>query len=73
MQSGWLLASHRTLDEASSISLRPRHLHTAAPAEKLAPSTWTLLRVELFPFAHVFRTGSCIQLTVSGPGGGSNA
>ena len=73
MQSGWLLASHRTLDEASSISLRPRHLHTAAPAEKLAPSTWTLLRVELFPFAHVFRAGSCIRLTVSGPGGGSNA
>ena len=41
--------------------------------KKLAPGSWTPLRVELFPFAHVFRNGSRIRLIVSGPGGGSNA
>jgi predicted acyl esterase len=73
VQSGWLRASHRAIDEAASTPLRPRHLHTAKSAAKLTPSSWTLLRIELFPFAHVFRAGSRIRLTVSGPGGGSNA
>ena len=73
VQSGWLRASHRKLDEKASTALRPRHLHTAASIENLAPGQWTRLRIELFPFAHVFRKGSRIRLTISGPGGGSNA
>ena len=73
VQSGWLRASHRALDEKASTALRPRHLHTAESVKKLVPGEWTRLRVELFPFAHVFRKGSRIRLTVSGPGGGSNA
>jgi predicted acyl esterase len=73
VQSGWLRASHRALDNNASTALRPYHLHTAESVRKLAPGTWTPVRVELFPFAHVFRPGSRIRLTVSGPGGGSNA
>jgi uncharacterized protein len=73
VQSGWLRASHRALDENASTTLRPRHLHTADSIEKLPAGQSTRLRIELFPFAHVFRQGSRIRLTVSGPGGGSNA
>ncbi|HVK18733.1 MAG TPA: CocE/NonD family hydrolase [Fimbriiglobus sp.] len=73
VQSGWLRASHRALDENASTALRPRHLHTAESVTKLVPGKWTRLRIELFPFAHIFRKGSRIRLIVSGPGGGSNA
>lgn len=73
IQSGWLRASHRMLDEKASTSLRPRHMHTAASVKKLVPGEWTRLRIELLPFAHVFRKGSRVRLIVSGPGGGSNA
>jgi predicted acyl esterase len=48
-------------------------LHTAASVKKLVRGEWTYLRIELLPFAHVFRKGSRVRLIVSGPGGGSNA
>ncbi|QDT54715.1 X-Pro dipeptidyl-peptidase (S15 family) [Caulifigura coniformis] len=73
IQSGWLRASHRLLNEKASTPLRPHHLHTAEAVRKVAPGEPTKLRIELFPFAHVFRPGSRIRLTISGPGGGSNA
>lgn len=72
VQSGWLRASHRALDQVASTALRPLHRHTAESIEKLSPGQWIRVRIELFPFAHVFRTGSRIRLAVSGPGGGSN-
>jgi predicted acyl esterase len=73
VQSGWLRASHRALDQAASTALRPRHLHTVESLAKLKPGELTPVRIELFPFAHVFRKGSRIRLTVSGPGGAVNA
>ncbi len=73
VQSGWLRASHRALDTEASTPLRPVHLHTEESLENLAPGEWTKVRIELFPFAHVFRAGSRIRLGISGPGGGSNA
>lgn len=73
VQSGWLRASHRALDEGASIPLRPRHLHTAVSVAKLTPGERTPLRVELFPFAHVFRKSSKLRLSISGPGGAVNA
>ena len=73
VQSGWLRASHRALDEQGSTPLRPRQLHTAESIQKLIPGQWTSVRIELFPFAHVFREGSRIRLTISGPGTAVNA
>jgi len=73
IQSGWLRASHRLLDEQASTPLRPRHPHTAESFRALSPGELTKLRIELFPFAHVFRAGSRIRLSISSPGGGSNA
>lgn len=68
VQSGWLRASHRALDEAASTSLRPVHTHLEADAAELPAREATAVRIELLPFAHPFRAGSRIRLTVDAPG-----
>ncbi|TVR36520.1 MAG: CocE/NonD family hydrolase [Nitriliruptor sp.] len=69
VQSGWLRASHRALNDQLATALRPRHLHTAAAQEPLTVAASTPVRVELFPVAHAFREGSEVRLIVDGPGG----
>ncbi len=69
VQSGWLRASHRKLDAASSSTLRPVHTHTRSDSAQLRNGVPELVRVELFPFAHAFRAGSRIRLIVDAPGG----
>ncbi len=69
VQSGWLRASHRALDEAESTELRPVHTHREEDAAPLPAGEFALARVELFPFAHAFRAGSRIRLVVDAPGG----
>lgn len=72
VQSGWLRASQRALDEAASTELRPAHTHLEADAEPLPDGSTdelALTRVEIFPFAHVFRADSQIRLAVDAPGG----
>jgi predicted acyl esterase len=68
VQSGWLRASHRALDEAESSVLQPVHTHRAADAEQLPDGKFAPVRVEIFPFAHVFRAGSQIRISVDAPG-----
>jgi predicted acyl esterase len=68
VQSGWLRASQRALDEAVSTELWPVHTHLETDVEPLASGEWNPVRVELFPVAHAFRTGSRIRLTVDAPG-----
>src|SRR5262249_40025681 len=53
IQNGWLRASHRKIDEATSTELRPFQLHYEADAAPLPAGEFTLNRVELFPFGHV--------------------
>ncbi|MHB8512132.1 MAG: CocE/NonD family hydrolase [Actinomycetota bacterium] len=67
VQRGWLRASHRKLDADRSTELLPYQTHLASDAEPLTPGTPTLVRVELFPFDHVFRAGSSIRLTIDAP------
>ena len=79
VQSGWLRASHRALDEERSTELRPVHAHLEADAMPLpdpenpgasgSDAPFVLARVEIFPFAHVFRAGSQIRMMVDAPGG----
>jgi uncharacterized protein len=69
VQSGWLRASHRALDTDASSELRPVHTHRQEDAAPLPDGEFELVRVEIFPFAHPFRTGSRIRLTVDAPGG----
>lgn len=66
VQSGWLRASHRAL-ASSSTALLPVHTHAAATP--LVPGQWTKVRVEIMPFAHVFRAGSRLRLTIDAPNG----
>ena len=69
VQNGWLRASQRKLDAAASTELRPAQTHLERDAAPLPIGQTVLLRVELFPFAHVFRAGSRIRLSVEAPGG----
>jgi len=67
VQRGWLRASKRQLDESRSSPLRPWADFTEASVRPLVPGEATLLRVELQKFAHVFRTGSSLRLTIDTP------
>ncbi|MEO6570936.1 MAG: CocE/NonD family hydrolase, partial [Ilumatobacteraceae bacterium] len=69
VQSGWLRASHRALDDAASTTLRPVQTHLEADAAPLPDGVFELARVEMFPVAHVFRAGSRLRVTVDAPGG----
>ena len=66
VQSGWLRLSHRTLADDST-ELRPVHTHAEADVAPLDDEP-VLARVEVFPFAHAFRAGSRLRLTVDAPG-----
>ncbi len=67
VQSGWLRASNQGL-AAESTDLRPVHTHLEKDNTPLVAGEWTQIRVELFPFAHAFRAGSRIRLSVDNPG-----
>ncbi len=69
IQSGWLRASHRALDEAQSTDLAPFHTDAEADAAPLPAGQFTPVRVGLFPFAHVIRPGSRLRLNIEAPGG----
>ncbi|MHB8604607.1 MAG: CocE/NonD family hydrolase, partial [Thermoplasmatota archaeon] len=66
---GWLRASHRALDAANSTELRPYQAHLASDAQPLTPGEPTPMRVEIFPFDHVFRAGSRLRVTIDAPTG----
>ena len=68
VQSGWLRASQRALDEATSTELHPVHTHAKDDAADLPPDGFVPVRVDLFPFAHPFRAGSRIRITIDAPG-----
>ncbi|MDQ3176229.1 MAG: CocE/NonD family hydrolase [Actinomycetota bacterium] len=68
VQSGWLRASHRALDEAASSELQPVQTHLEDDAAPLIGGEPTPVRVEIFPFAHAFRAGSRLRLSVDAPG-----
>jgi predicted acyl esterase len=67
--SGWLRASRRKLDEAQSTELRPVLSGFEADVQPVPSDQYVLARVELFPFAHAFRAGSRVRISVEAPGG----
>ena len=67
VQQGWLRASHAALDEERSTATRPFQTHLATDVRPLVPGVATPLRVEVFPFGHVFRAGSQVRITVAAP------
>ncbi len=69
VQNGWLRLSHRALDRRRSTPLGPFHSHEADDMRELVPGKLTRARIALLPFAHQFRAGSRIRLTIQAPGG----
>jgi len=67
VQKGWLRASHRLEDPRYSTELRPFQSHKLGDSAPLIPGHPTLTRVEIFPFAHMFRAGSKIRVWVNAP------
>ncbi len=67
VQSGWLRASHRALREDAT-ELRPVKSHYEEDAAPLEAGVWNEVRVEIMPFAHIFRAGSRIRIAVDTPG-----
>ncbi len=68
VQAGWLRASHRVLREDAT-ELRPVKSHYEEDVLPLVPGEPTEVRVEVMPFAHPFRAGSRLRLTIDTPGG----
>ena len=68
VQSGWLRASQRALDETASSAADPVHTHLEADAAPLPQGEFTEVRVALFPVAHLFRAGARLRLTIDAPG-----
>ena len=64
---GWLTASQRKLDRRASTPTMPVHTHLESDVEPLAIATPTFMRIEIFPFDHVFRAGSRIRLIIDTP------
>jgi predicted acyl esterase len=69
VQSGWMRTSVRKLDEARSTELQPLLTMREADAAPLPAGEFSPVRVEIYPFAHVFRPGSKIRLVLTAPGG----
>lgn len=67
VQSGWLRASQRAPGPEATV-LYPHQAHLEKDASPLAPGQWVLARVAIAPFAHAFRKGSRIRLSVDTPG-----
>ena len=68
VQAGQLQASYRALDD-SSTELQPVQYGREDTWAPLVPDRWTEVRVQIPSFAHAFRAGSSIRLTVNTPGG----
>ena len=68
VQSGWLRASQRKLDAAATSALWPEQTHLEADVAKLTPGEWVQARVGIAPFAHAFRAGSRVRLSIDTPG-----
>ena len=67
IQSGWLRAGYRALrDDATE--LVPLHTFREEDFAPLVPGEWTFVRVEIMPFAHAFRAGSRLRVSVDTPG-----
>jgi hypothetical protein len=69
IQSGWLRASRRKLDDARSTTLLPYETQLAGDAEPIPPDQYVLVRIPLFPFAEIISAGAKLRLNIQAPGG----
>jgi predicted acyl esterase len=68
VQNGWLRLGHRKVDTTRSNWLEVVHSFTEADHRPLVPGNFVRAKVEIPSFAHAFRAGSRIRLTIATPG-----
>jgi uncharacterized protein len=69
VQSGWLRATKRALDEEITTELQPILSQLEGETAPLPEGEFVPVRVAIYPFAHAFREGSKVRITISAPGG----
>lgn len=69
VQSGWLRASARKIDEQRSTALHPVHTYAGPDRQPLTPGEATSVRIALLPIMYTFRAGSKLRITITAPGG----
>ncbi len=69
VQNGWLRATHRALDKKASTANDPVQTWLKQDGAPLKKGKFNLVRVQVYPVAHVFRAGSKIRLNIQAPGG----
>jgi len=68
VQNGWIRASQAAALPEST-ELHPVASHMKVDEKALVPGEWRSVRVPFEAFAHVFRAGSAIRLSIDTPGG----
>lgn len=68
IQTGSLRATHRALSDDAT-ELWPQLTNLEADSSPLPEGEYEPVSVEIFPFAHIFRAGSQIRVSVHTPGG----
>ncbi len=68
VQVGQLEWAYRKLDSSSTL-LQPVQYGRESDYDLLEPGEWSYGRIQIPAFAHAFRAGSAIRLTVNTPGG----
>jgi predicted acyl esterase len=68
VQNGWLRLGHREIDGSLTNWLEIGHSFEEDDFEPLVPGEFTRAKVEIPAFAHAFRAGSQLRLTVATPG-----
>jgi predicted acyl esterase len=69
VQSGFLRASSRALDEERSTDIDPVPTFLEEDSAPLPAGELSEVRIPIFPIAYAFRTGSQIRITLTAPGG----
>lgn len=68
VQNGWLDLTHRAEDRRRTEGLEIVHRFTERGADPLEPGEYVMARVDIPSFAHAFRAGSQLRLTIATPG-----
>jgi predicted acyl esterase len=68
VQNGWLDIGHRAEDRRRSEGLEVVHRFTEDAYEPLRPGRFVRARIDIPSFAHAFRAGSRLRLSIATPG-----
>ncbi len=68
VQIGQLRVGDRAIDEARSDELQVEHTYREEDYETIPEGELVEVKIEIPPFAHAFRSGSRLRLTISTPG-----